>query len=60
MLIGSTSFIGSFVIAIPRYVRIDCSFCGVKMIDLHLCLSASVNARYILHIQPLGLYIIKF
>jgi hypothetical protein len=26
------------------------------MYDLHLCLSASVNVRYILHTQPLGLY----
>jgi hypothetical protein len=30
--------------------------CGVKMLDLHLCLSASVNVRYILHTQHLGLY----
>jgi hypothetical protein len=37
-------------------VRIDCSLCGVKMLDLDLCLSASVNVRYILHTQPLGLY----
>jgi hypothetical protein len=41
-------------------VRINCSLCGVKMFDLHLCLSASVNVRYILHTQPLGLYIIKY
>jgi hypothetical protein len=26
------------------------------MFDLHLCLSASVNVRHILHTQPLGLY----
>jgi hypothetical protein len=26
------------------------------MFDLHLCLSASVNVRPILHTQPLGLY----
>jgi hypothetical protein len=26
------------------------------MIDLHLCLIASLNVRYILHTQPLGLY----
>jgi hypothetical protein len=26
------------------------------MLDLDLCLSASVNVRYILHTQPLGLY----
>jgi hypothetical protein len=26
------------------------------MFDLDLCLSASVNVRYILHTQPLGLY----
>jgi hypothetical protein len=26
------------------------------MLDLHLCLSASVNVRYTLHTQPLGLY----
>jgi hypothetical protein len=26
------------------------------MFDLHLCLSAIVNVRHILHIQPLGLY----
>jgi hypothetical protein len=26
------------------------------MLDLHLCLSASVNVRLILHTQPLGLY----
>jgi hypothetical protein len=26
------------------------------MIDLDVCLSASVNVRYILHTQPLGLY----
>jgi hypothetical protein len=37
-------------------VRIDCSLCGVKMLDLDLCLSASVDVRYILHTQPLGLY----
>jgi hypothetical protein len=37
-------------------VRIDCSLCGVKMLDLDLCLCASVNVRYILHTQPLGLY----
>jgi hypothetical protein len=29
--------------------------CDVKMLDLHLCLSASVNVRYILH-TTLGLY----
>jgi hypothetical protein len=34
-------------------VRIDYSLCGVKMLDLHLCLSASVNVRYVLHTQPL-------
>jgi hypothetical protein len=27
------------------------------MFDLHLCFSASVNVRPILHTQPLGLYI---
>jgi hypothetical protein len=32
----------------------DRLFC-VKMLDLDLCLSASVNVRYILHTQPLGL-----
>jgi hypothetical protein len=37
-------------------VRIDCSLCGVKMLHLHLCLSASMNIRHILHIQPLELY----
>jgi hypothetical protein len=37
-------------------VRIDCSLCGVKMLDLHLCLSASVNVRYVLPTQPIGLY----
>jgi hypothetical protein len=26
------------------------------MLDLHLCLSASVNVSYVLHTQPLGLY----
>jgi hypothetical protein len=30
--------------------------CGVKILDLDPCLSASVNVRYILHTQPLGLY----
>jgi hypothetical protein len=34
-------------------VRIDCSLCGVEMLDLHLCLSASVNVRYISHTQTL-------
>jgi hypothetical protein len=34
-------------------MRIDCSLCGVKMLDLDLYLSASVNVRYILHTQPL-------
>jgi hypothetical protein len=29
--------------------------CGVKMLDLDICLSASVNVRYILHTQPLML-----
>jgi hypothetical protein len=29
---------------------------GVKMLDLDFCLSASVNVRYILCTQPLGLY----
>jgi hypothetical protein len=33
--------------------------CGVKMLDLNLSLSASMNVRYILHSQLLGLYIIK-
>jgi hypothetical protein len=37
-------------------VRIDYSLCGVKILDLHICLSASVNVRYVLHTQPLGLY----
>jgi hypothetical protein len=37
-------------------VRIDDSLCGVKMLDLDLYLSASVNVRYILHTQPLRLY----
>jgi hypothetical protein len=37
-------------------VRINCSLCGVKMLDLDFSLSASVNVRYILHTQPLGLY----
>jgi hypothetical protein len=37
-------------------VRVDCSLCDVKMLDLDLCLSASVNVRYILHTQPLRLY----
>jgi hypothetical protein len=37
-------------------VRIDCSLCGNQMLDLHLCLSASVNVRYILHTQHLELY----
>jgi hypothetical protein len=32
-----------------RYVRMYCSLCGMKMFDLHLCLSASVNVRYVLH-----------
>jgi hypothetical protein len=27
--------------------------CDVKMLDLDLCLSASVNVRYILHTQPI-------
>jgi hypothetical protein len=26
------------------------------MLDLHICLSASVNVRYVLHTQPIGLY----
>jgi hypothetical protein len=26
--------------------------CGVKMLDLDFCLSASVNVRYILHTHP--------
>jgi hypothetical protein len=34
-------------------VRIDCSLCVVKKLDLNLCLSASVNVRYISHTQPL-------
>jgi hypothetical protein len=34
-------------------VRINCSLCGVKMLDLDLCLSGSVNVMYILHTQPL-------
>jgi hypothetical protein len=34
-------------------VRIDYSLCGVKMLDLDLCLSVSVNGRYILHTQTL-------
>jgi hypothetical protein len=37
-------------------MRIDCSLCGDQMLDLHLCLSASVNVRYILYAQSLGLY----
>jgi hypothetical protein len=37
-------------------VRIDCSLCGDQMFDLHICSSASVDIRYILHTQPLGLY----
>jgi hypothetical protein len=40
-------------------VRIDCALCGVKMLDLHLCLSAlsaRVNLTYVLHTQPIGLY----
>jgi hypothetical protein len=37
-------------------VGIDCTLCGVKMLDLDLFLSASVNVMYILHTQPLGLY----
>jgi hypothetical protein len=37
-------------------MRIDCSLCGVKILNLDLCLSASVNVRYILHTRPLGLY----
>jgi hypothetical protein len=37
-------------------VRVDCSLCGVKMLDLDLCLSASVHVRSILHTQPLGIY----
>jgi hypothetical protein len=36
-----------------RYGRINCSLCGVKMQDLHLCLSASVNVREVLHTQTL-------
>jgi hypothetical protein len=36
-----------------RYVRIDCSWRGVKMLDLDLCMSASVNVSYVLHTQPL-------
>jgi hypothetical protein len=36
-------------------VRIDYSLCGVEMLDLHLCLCASVNIMYILH-TPIGLY----
>jgi hypothetical protein len=31
--------------------------CGDQIFDLHLCLSASVNVRPILHTQPLGLYL---
>jgi hypothetical protein len=34
-------------------MRIHCSLCGVRMLDLDLCLSASVNVKYILHTQPL-------
>jgi hypothetical protein len=34
-------------------VSFDCSLCGVKMLDLYLCLSANVNVRYNLHTQPL-------
>jgi hypothetical protein len=30
--------------------------CDDQMFDLRLCLSGSVNVRYILHTQPLGLY----
>jgi hypothetical protein len=30
--------------------------CDDQMFDLHLCLSAGVNVRPILHTQPLGLY----
>jgi hypothetical protein len=37
-------------------VRIYCSLCGDQIFDLHLCLSASVNVRSIIHTQPLGLY----
>jgi hypothetical protein len=37
-------------------MRIDCSLCGVKMLNLKLCLSANMNVRYVLHTQPLGLY----
>jgi hypothetical protein len=37
-------------------VRINCSLCGEQMIDLDLRLSASVNVKSILHIQPLGSY----
>jgi hypothetical protein len=37
-------------------VRIDCSLCGVKMLDLHFYLSATVNVKYVLHTQPIGLY----
>jgi hypothetical protein len=33
-----------------------CFVLVVFMINLDLCLSASVNVRYILHTQPLGLY----
>jgi hypothetical protein len=31
-----------------RYVRIDYSLCGVKMLDLDLYLSAPFNVRYVL------------
>jgi hypothetical protein len=33
-------------------VRIDYPLCGVKMLNLHLCLSASVNIRYVFHTTP--------
>jgi hypothetical protein len=51
-LIGSFRNIESFVIAIPL-CEDRLFLCGVKMLDLDLCLSASVNVRYVLHTHPL-------
>jgi hypothetical protein len=48
--------LSSFLQLLYHYVRINCSLCGMKMSYLHLCLSASVNVRYISHTQPLELY----
>jgi hypothetical protein len=50
-LIGSFRIIESFVITITLCE--DRLFFGcAKMLDLDLCLSVSVNIRYILHTQP--------